>query len=105
MNLVKEMKNKYQRMSKEEKKQCQTFYYNTEKGHEMKMRFLRLKIIGGVGVAFSIFLVVSGYISNEINWATWVMAGILFLFSWVFIIGSEVIKGKCLNQYAVKKMK
>ena len=33
------MKNKYQRMSKEEKKQCQKFYYNTEKGHEMKMRF------------------------------------------------------------------
>ena len=99
------MKNKYQRMSKEEKKQCQKFYYNTEKGHEMKMRFLRLKIIGVVGIAFSIFLVVSGYLSNEINWATWVMAGTLFLFSTVCIICSVVIKGKCLNQYAIKKMK
>ena len=99
------MKNKYQRMSKEEKKQCQKFYYNPEKRQEMKVGFLRLKIIGVVGIAFSIFLVVSGYLSNEINWATWVMAGTLFLFSTVFIIGSVVIKGKCLNQYAIKKMK
>ena len=46
------MKNKYQRMTKEEKKECRQKYYATPKGKEMKIRFLRLKIIGILGIAF-----------------------------------------------------
>ena len=99
------MKNKYCRMSKEEKKQCQKFYYNTDKGKDMKKRLTRLFIIGIIGICFSIFLVVSGYFANELNWATWGMAGILLAFSIVFIVGAFKIRIKCLNQYAVKKMK
>ena len=99
------MKNKYQRMTKEEKKECQQKYFATSKGKEMKIRFLCLKIIGILGIAFAIFLIISGYISNEINWATWAMAIILMIFSVVFITGAIILKGKCLNQFAVKKMK
>ncbi len=99
------MKNKYQRMSKEEKKRCKEFYYNTSKGKEMRKRLNRLTIIGIIGLLFSVFLIVSGYISEEINWATWVMSGVLCVFSCVFIIGAIRLRGQCLNQYAVAKMK
>lgn len=99
------MKNKYQRMSKEEKKSCREQYYQTAKGKEMKIRFLRLNVTGMLGILFSAFLVVHGYISNEINWATWTMAIILFVFSIVFIVGAAVLKGKCFNNFAVKNVK
>ena len=49
------MKNKYQRMNKSQKKECQQKYYSTIKGKEMKMRFIRLNIIGTVGIFFSFF--------------------------------------------------
>jgi len=99
------MKNKYERMKKEEKKICKEKYYSTPKGKEMKQRFLRLNIIGTIGILFSCFLIVSGYISKEIGWATWTMAIILFLFSIVYIVGSYILKKQCLNNYAVKHMK
>lgn len=97
------MKNKYERMTKEEKKNCKIRYYTTPKGKEMKIRFQRLNFIGIVGIFFSVFLVVSGSISKEINWATWAMATILFLFSCVYIIGSYILKKKCLNNFAIKE--
>lgn len=99
------MKNKYQRMSREEKKQCREKYYATSKGKEMKMRFLRLNLIGTGGILFSVFLVVSGYLSQELNWATWGMAILLTLFSILYLVGSFILKGKCLNQFAVKNLK
>ena len=99
------MKNKYQRMNKEEKKNCRDLYYQTEKGKEMKGRFLRLNIIGTIGILFSVFLVVHGYIANEINWATWTMAIILFGFSVVYIVGAAILKGKCFNNFAIKNIK
>ena len=99
------MKNKYQRMSKEEKKVCREKYYNTPKGKEMKTRFLRLNIFGVVGLLFSIFLVVSGYISEKINWGTWAMAVILSFFSLIYLIGAYILKGKLLNNFAIKNLK
>ena len=99
------MKNKYQRMNKEEKKQCKSFYYNTLKGKEMRVRLNRLVVLGVIGIAFAIFLIISGYLSNEINWATWTMAIILIIFSLIFIFGSIRLRVKCLNLYAIKKMK
>lgn len=99
------MKNKYQRMTKEEKAKCKEKYYATPKGREMKIRFKRLTIIGVIGLLFSSFLVVSGILSKEISWATWTIAGILFVFSIIYIAGSIILKGKCLNNFAVKNIK
>ena len=97
------MKTKYQRMNHTEKKEWQKKYYQTAKGKELRVRFIRLNIIGITGIIFSIFLVVSGYLSQEINWATWVMAITLLLFSIVFLVGSFLIKRKVLSQFVVKK--
>ena len=94
------VKNKYQRMTKTEKKELQQQFYETTKGKEMKKRLLGL-----VGIFFSIFLVISGYISKELNWATWTMSIILMLCSCVYFIGSFTIKGKMLNDFAIKSIK
>lgn len=99
------VKNKYQRMTKTEKKELQQQFYETTKGKEMKKRLLRLRLIGLVGIFFSIFLVISGYISKELNWATWTMSIILMLCSCVYFIGSFTIKGKMLNDFAIKSIK
>ena len=99
------MKNKYQRMNKEEKKKCREKFYQTDKGRELKKRFTRLTILGIIGICFAVFLVISGYISEEISWATWTLAGILLFFSLVYLISPFVLKPKCVNDYAVKQMK
>ena len=99
------MKNKYQRMSKEEKAKVKSKYYATEKGKEMKARLDRLIVLGIIGICFSIFLVVSGILANKIEWYTWVVAITLLIFSIVYIVGSITIRGKVLNQCAVKNVK
>lgn len=99
------MKNKYQRMNKEEKKKCREKFYATEKGKGLRIRFIRLTILGIIGICFATFLVVSGYISGEISWATWVLAGILLFFSLVYLISPFILKAKVFNDYAVKHMK
>ena len=64
------MKNKYQRMTKTEKKELKQKFYETTKGKEMKKRLLRLRITGLIGILFSVFLVISGYISKEKEYKT-----------------------------------
>jgi len=103
--MVIKMKNKYQRMTKDEKKNCRESFYKTTKGKEMKMRFQRLTVLGVIGILFSAFLVVSGYVSNEINWTTWLMAIVLTIFSIIYILGAFFLSRKCFNDFAVKKMK
>ena len=99
------MKNKYQRMTKEEKKSCQRAYYNTPKGKEMKIRFTRLIVIGITGIIFSIFLIINGYLSQELSIGKLILACILTIFSIIYIVGSITLKGKCLNNFAIKNMK
>ena len=99
------MKNKYQRMSKEEKKALQEKFYKTEKGKDMKKRLLRLRIIGFIGMLFAVFLVVSSYFSKELNWATWLMSIILMACSVTYFVSSFVLKGKVLNDFAIKNIK
>ena len=88
-----------------EKKRCREAYYQTEKGREMKSRFIRLIVLGVIGILFSIFLIVSAYYEKSLNWATWGMAVLLIIFSLIFLIGAYYIRGKVLNQYAIQNRK
>src|SRR5574344_1912028 len=88
-------------MTNEEKIDCQNKYYATPIGKEMKTRFIRLRITGIVGILFAIFLVISGYMSQEINVWTWIWASILTVFSIVYIVSSFTLRNKCFNNYAV----
>ena len=53
------MKNKYQRMSKEEKKKLIIEYKNTEKGKYMMQKLRNLIIIGVISYFYAIYLILS----------------------------------------------
>lgn len=96
------MKNKYQRMTKEEKKKIKNRYYKTEQGKQQKNRLIRLFICGILGTLFAIYIVIDAYLKRTINIWTWIGSIILLLFSITFIVSSIHLRGKCLNLYAVK---
>lgn len=99
------MKTKYQRMTKEEKKEIQEKYYKTEAGQAMKNRLIRLIITGTMGILFSIFLIYSNYTKDGNDIWQYILAGILLVASIIFIIGSINIRHKVLNKYAIKNSK
>lgn len=99
------MKNRYQRMTREEKRNCQKQYYETSKGKEMHIRFARLILTGIIGILFSIYIIVNSYIEKNLDWLMWVISGVLLVSSIIFIVGSLQIKKKCLNEFAIKNFK
>jgi len=99
------MKNKYQRMTKKEKKDIQNKYYQTESGKTMKNRLNRLIITGIMGIAFGLFLIYSNITKDGNLLWQYMMAGILIIFSIIFIIGSIKIRIDVLNKYAIKNSK
>ena len=96
------MKNKYQRMSKEEKKDLKEKYLNTKEGKSKINRLNRLFIIGIIGIRFSIILIVSAVLNKQ-SILDYICGGILFVFSIVYLIGSINIKQKELNKFALKQ--
>ena len=99
------MKNKYQRMNKEEKKNIKEKYFATEAGKSMSNRLIRLLITGLMGIFFSLYLVYSNYTNDGNSIWQYIMSAILFVASLVFIFGSIKIKIKVLNKYAIKNSK
>lgn len=96
------MKNKYQRLSKSEKKECRIMYYNTIKGKEMRIRLTRLMFIGILGILFGIYMIGNGIITHQIHWYDYCVAIPLLLASITFLISSFFLKKKVLNQFAIK---
>lgn len=96
------MKNKYQRLSKEERKECRTMYYSTPKGKEMHLRLIRLIIIGVIGILFGIYMIGNGIITNKVAWYDYAIAIPLLLASVTFLIGAFVIRQRVFNQFALK---
>lgn len=96
------MKNKYSRLSKEEKQECQKMYYQTEKGKEMHLRLIRLTFTGMLGILVGIFMLGNGIISEKIKWYDYLVSIPLILASIVFLVGAFQIKRKVLNQFALK---
>lgn len=94
------MKNKYQRMTKEEKKALIIEYKKDSFGSAMIKRLTRLLIIGILSYAYAIFLVVTA----ENIWH-YISASGLLIAGCVFIIGSLKLKIKNLNTFAIKKIK
>ena len=88
------MKNKYQRLSKNDKLECRNMYYSTPKGKEMHLRLIRLNIIGICGLLISIYIIGNG--------SDYFIAVPLFLASIIFLVGAYFIRGKVLNQFALK---
>jgi len=99
------MKNKYQRMSKEEKKSLIERFKKDSFGKLQMSRLQRLTLTGSLGIIVAIAMpVLSFLVDNEIGVFTYVMSIILLVMSLVFIIGSYLIKGRDLNSFAIKEM-
>lgn len=96
------MKNKYQRMSKEEKKKLQESYKKTELGANMLSRLKRIVITGSLGAIVSIVLIILAIIEKG-NIFDYIYAGVLTVASIVFLIGSFKIKNKVLNDFALEQ--
>ena len=99
------MKNKYQRMSKEEKKEIKESYKKSKKGQNMMIRLNRLIITGIVGlIVFGIYLYLNLTGENTTVW-DYIVTTSLLLASLVFIIGSFILRGKEYNKHAIKPYK
>lgn len=96
------MKNKYQRLSKEDKKECRKMYYSTVKGREMHLRLIRIVCFGIIGILFDIYLIGTSIINHEIHWYDYLVIIPLFLASIVFLIGAYLLRKKVLNQFTLK---
>lgn len=99
------MKTRYQRLSKEEKKQCKNAYYNTNAGKMMNIRLFRLSLTGIIGILFSAFIITNNYLNNNVDWTTWVCSIPLAIASIIFIIASFILRRKNLNMFAIKSEK
>jgi len=95
------MKNKYQRLTKEEKKECRNMYYNTKKGKEMHLRFMRLNVIGAMGLIICAYFMGNGIINNQLKWYDYCILIPLLIASIVFITGTIYLKIKVFNQFAI----
>ena len=96
------MKNKYQRMSKDEKKKLKQKFIQTEYGKNLLHRLNRLLIIGLIGIVFAIFEFVISFLNKD-DIFDFISAVLLLVISIIFIISSIKTKTKQLNNYALKQ--
>lgn len=95
------LKTKYERMSKEEKKEVVVNYKKTEAGRVMMMRLLRLTIIGLLGILYSVYWFVSHL--HDLQWTDYLVIVPLTLISIFFIVMAFRLRKKVLNQFVIKK--
>ena len=92
------MKTKYQRMSKEEKKQLLNEYKNTKNGSYVLKKLRNVLIYGIILYIYAIYLLVTA----EKIW-NYIAAGGLFIVACIFVFMSVKLRIKNLTTFAVKK--
>lgn len=97
-------KNKYQRASKSTKKEVAKEFFNTDYGHNIKVRLNRLLVYGVALFGFSIFFLIDGIMDN--NNISKIVLGIIFgLFAILFLGGRYYAKVKQCNAYMINNPK
>ena len=91
------MKNKYQRMSKEEKKALIKRYKQTEKGKYILAKLRNVLIYGIALYAFAVYLIIDAK-----NIWSYIGAGCLVVIGGIFIVVSIRMRFKNLSMYAVR---
>ncbi len=95
------MKNKFQRMTKEEQKNALTKYYATKTGKENKNRFLRLLIFGYLCLLYAVAVTGDTIINHHSIW-NYVLAGVMFIFGLFFLFARHKILVTKVNEYVIK---
>lgn len=96
------IKNKYQRLTKQERKEAREKFYSTNFGKEQKSRFNRLLLISILLFIYSLYLLIDTIINHGSIW-TYVLSGFIFIFALIFLIGRHKVIVKNVNDYLIKK--
>ncbi len=94
------MKNKYQRMNKEEKKETILKYKKTDLGKANMHRLYRILIFGIFALAYGIYQII--IIISDFKIYTLIASLIYILFGLVFTISFYKLRIKYLNTFAIK---
>lgn len=94
-------KYKYQRLSKDEKKEAKNNFYQTEQGIELKKRFNRILIYSIILILFGIYLLVEAYIKKD-SYAQFVYGAILILFGIGFLISRGHVMMTKVNDFITR---
>lgn len=92
------MKNKYQRMTKEEKKEIIGKYRKTEKGKYLMAKLKNVMICGIISYVYAIYLIIDAK-----NIWSYIGALGVFIFGCVFIVSSIRLRNKNLNKFAINE--
>lgn len=95
-------KYKYQRLSKDEKKEVKKIFYQTDQGIELKKRFNRILIYSIILILFGIYLLVEAYIKKD-SYAQYVYGSILILFGIGFLISIGHVKMMKVNDFITRQ--
>lgn len=98
------MKNKYQRLNKEEKKKISDEYFSTKIGKYVKRKLTSAFICGIFCIIISIFLFIYSY-KDGLKFIDYFYNISTFVFGIIFIIAPFIIKNKKLNEYVIKHKK
>ncbi len=95
------MKNKYERLTKEEKQDILNKYKNTSNGKEQLSKLTRVNVIGILCILYAIFILITEY--QKLNSWLITLIIIMFIVGIIFLILSLKIKKKSLNKYLINK--
>ena len=98
------IKNKYQRLSKEEKIDLKKKFYTTDKWKTFKVRYIRILVTGILCIGFAIYLALENYFKSNNVWY-YSYSALIVAFGLMFIIQDIRLKYKLLNDYALNDNK
>lgn len=99
------MKNKYQRLSKEEKKQARESYkQSSEVNANIYKKLNRLTIISILGIIYAIISFIVDFFLTKIIW-DFVLDAVLLIFCLIFIIKSQSLLTEQISKYLISKKK
>ncbi len=98
------MKNKYQRLSKEEQKQARLDFKSSEENHnKLYERLTRVRAIGMFGILYSILSFFYDFYSQAEIYI-FIIDGFLLIFCLIFIIKATELRNRQVNQFLIKQM-
>ncbi len=89
----------YHILTKDEKKGIREKYRASKRGQGMLPRLNRLIIEGLFLILFSIAMIVAGFVTKELYWWMWTLAGICLFVGLVFLIGQYIIRSNEYNNF------
>lgn len=98
------MKTKYQRLTKEEKKEAIAKYNEDESNKAFYKRLKRIRIVSIIGIVYALLSFVLDTIMKQGVWS-FCIDSVLLIFCIVFLLKSHDILVKSINNFLIKNTK